>query len=89
LVKKTAAERSNRHRKNRLCSRAHSTFRAAASNFWFFATAILYTESEAHITDNVAFNDTLRQPRGIAGLNSPWNVPLYNTFTKPGVSRIS
>src|SRR5437016_10667034 len=40
----------------------------AASNFRFFATAILHTESEAHITDNVAFNYTLRQPRGIAGL---------------------
>jgi aminomuconate-semialdehyde/2-hydroxymuconate-6-semialdehyde dehydrogenase len=39
----------------------------AASNFRFFATAILHTESEAHITNNVAFNYTLRQPRGIAG----------------------
>src|SRR5207247_5119554 len=27
--------------------------------------------------DNVAFNYTLRQPRGIAGLISPWNLPLY------------
>ena len=49
----------------------------AASNFRFFATAILHTESEAHITDNVAFNYTLRHPRGIAGLISPWNLPLY------------
>src|SRR5205814_8615695 len=49
----------------------------AASNFRFFATAILHTESEAHITDNVAFNYTLRQPRGVAGLISPWNLPLY------------
>jgi aminomuconate-semialdehyde/2-hydroxymuconate-6-semialdehyde dehydrogenase len=49
----------------------------AASNFRFFATAILHTESEAHITDNVAFNYTLRLPRGIAGLISPWNLPLY------------
>jgi aminomuconate-semialdehyde/2-hydroxymuconate-6-semialdehyde dehydrogenase len=49
----------------------------AASNFRFFATAILHTESEAHITDNVAFNYTLHQPRGIAGLISPWNLPLY------------
>src|SRR5438132_6523783 len=49
----------------------------AASNFRFFPTAILHTESEAHITDNVAFNYTLRQPRGIAGLISPWNLPLY------------
>src|SRR6184192_553331 len=49
----------------------------AASNFRFFATAILHTESEAHITDGVAFNYTLRQPRGIVGLISPWNLPLY------------
>jgi len=49
----------------------------AIANFRFFATAILHTESQAHITDNVAFNYTLRQPRGIAGLISPWNLPLY------------
>jgi aminomuconate-semialdehyde/2-hydroxymuconate-6-semialdehyde dehydrogenase len=49
----------------------------AASNFRFFATAILHTESEAHITDRIAFNYTLRQARGVAGLISPWNLPLY------------
>ena len=49
----------------------------AASNFRFFATAILHTENEAHITDSLAINYTLRQPRGITGLISPWNLPLY------------
>ncbi|HEX4641095.1 MAG TPA: aldehyde dehydrogenase [Chthoniobacterales bacterium] len=49
----------------------------AASNFRFFATAILHTENEAHVTDGVAFNYTLRQPRGVAGLIAPWNLPLY------------
>jgi len=49
----------------------------AVANFRFFATAILHRENEAHITDGVAFNYTLRQPRGIAGLISPWNLPLY------------
>ncbi len=49
----------------------------AASNFRFFATAILHTESEAHLTDNVAFNYTLRLPLGVVGLISPWNLPLY------------
>lgn len=49
----------------------------AISNFRFFATAILHTENEAHVTDDIAFNYTLRQPRGIAGLISPWNLPLY------------
>src|SRR5437763_12160328 len=56
----------------------------AASNFRFFATEILHTESEALITDNVAFNYTLRQPRGIAGLISPWNLPLYLLSWKIG-----
>ena len=49
----------------------------AASNFRFFATAILHTENEAHVTDGLALNYTLRQPRGITGLISPWNLPLY------------
>jgi aminomuconate-semialdehyde/2-hydroxymuconate-6-semialdehyde dehydrogenase len=49
----------------------------AAANFRFFATAILHTESEAHFTDSRALNYTLRQPRGVAGLISPWNLPLY------------
>lgn len=49
----------------------------ASSNFRFFATAILHTETEAHVTDGLAFNYTLRQPRGITGLISPWNLPLY------------
>lgn len=49
----------------------------AVANFRFFATAILHHASEAHVTDNVALNYTLRQPVGVAGLISPWNLPLY------------
>ena len=49
----------------------------AASNFRFFATAILHTRDDAHITDQRAINYTLRQPRGVSGLISPWNLPLY------------
>lgn len=49
----------------------------AAANFRFFATAILHARSESHVTDGVALNYTLRQPRGVAGLISPWNLPLY------------
>jgi aminomuconate-semialdehyde/2-hydroxymuconate-6-semialdehyde dehydrogenase len=56
----------------------------AAANFRFFATAILHTENEAHVTDGLAFNYTLRQPRGIAGLISPWNLPLYLLSWKIG-----
>jgi aminomuconate-semialdehyde/2-hydroxymuconate-6-semialdehyde dehydrogenase len=49
----------------------------AVSNFRFFASAILHYASEAHITDSTALNYTLRQPLGVAGLISPWNLPLY------------
>jgi aminomuconate-semialdehyde/2-hydroxymuconate-6-semialdehyde dehydrogenase len=49
----------------------------ASANFRFFATAILHTRSEAHVTDHAALNYTLRRPRGVAGLISPWNLPLY------------
>jgi aminomuconate-semialdehyde/2-hydroxymuconate-6-semialdehyde dehydrogenase len=49
----------------------------AVSNFRFFGTAILHTRTEAHTTDYEALNYTLRRPRGVAGLISPWNLPLY------------
>ena len=49
----------------------------AVANFRFFATAILHASSEAHVTDAAALNYTLRQPLGVAGLISPWNLPLY------------
>lgn len=49
----------------------------AAANFRFFATAIIHFASESHVTDGVALNYTLRQPRGVCGLISPWNLPLY------------
>ena len=49
----------------------------AALNFRFFASAILHGHSEAHVTDHTALNYTLRRPRGVCGLISPWNLPLY------------
>jgi aminomuconate-semialdehyde/2-hydroxymuconate-6-semialdehyde dehydrogenase len=49
----------------------------ASANFRFFATAVLHAASEAHLTDRGALNYTIRRPRGVAGLISPWNLPLY------------
>ncbi len=49
----------------------------AAANLRFFATAILHDEGVAHHTDGQSLNYTLRKPRGVAGLISPWNLPLY------------
>jgi aminomuconate-semialdehyde/2-hydroxymuconate-6-semialdehyde dehydrogenase len=49
----------------------------AALNFRFFATAILHFASEAHAMGETALNYTLRDPIGVAGCISPWNLPLY------------
>jgi aminomuconate-semialdehyde/2-hydroxymuconate-6-semialdehyde dehydrogenase len=49
----------------------------AALNFRFFASAIVNFASEAHPTENLAINYTLRNPVGVAGCISPWNLPLY------------
>ena len=49
----------------------------AASNFHFYGTAILHFASEAHIMEDTAINYTVRNPVGIAGCISPWNLPLY------------
>ena len=49
----------------------------AILNFRFFATAILHAETRSHMTDDRALNYTIRHPLGVAGLISPWNLPLY------------
>jgi len=49
----------------------------ASENFRFFATASLHFDSEIHEMDGKALNYTLRQPVGVVGCISPWNLPLY------------
>lgn len=49
----------------------------ASSNFRFFATGIMHFSSESHIMEDRAINYTARQPIGIVGCISPWNLPLY------------
>ena len=49
----------------------------AVQNFDFFADAVTQFASEAHPTDEVALNYTLRQPLGPVACISPWNLPLY------------
>jgi NAD-dependent aldehyde dehydrogenases len=49
----------------------------AVSNFKFYATAAMHFSSESHETVGQAINYTLRQPVGVAGCISPWNLPLY------------
>ncbi|MBU3714967.1 MAG: aldehyde dehydrogenase [Ferruginibacter sp.] len=49
----------------------------ASSNFRFFATASMQFASESHAGENNSINYTLRQPIGVVGCISPWNLPLY------------
>lgn len=49
----------------------------ASANFQFFATGIMHFASESHTMQDKAINYTLRQPLGVVGCISPWNLPLY------------
>jgi len=50
----------------------------ASSNFRFFAHAITQFASEAHESVGLnTMNFTIRQPIGVVGCISPWNLPLY------------
>ena len=49
----------------------------AIANFRFYATAAMHTSNESHETVGQAINYTLRQPLGVVGCISPWNLPLY------------
>lgn len=49
----------------------------ASANFRFFATGIMHFASESHNMEDKAVNYTLRQPIGLVGCISPWNLPLY------------
>lgn len=50
----------------------------AASNFRFYGNAITQFASESHESvGQQAINYTLRQPIGVVGCISPWNLPLY------------
>jgi aminomuconate-semialdehyde/2-hydroxymuconate-6-semialdehyde dehydrogenase len=48
----------------------------AVANLRFFAEAITQWPGESHF-DARAINITLRQPLGVVGCISPWNLPLY------------
>lgn len=49
----------------------------AVSNFKFYATAAMHVWNESYDTTGQAINYTLRQPLGVVGCISPWNLPLY------------
>lgn len=48
-----------------------------ALNFRFFAGELRHRREQAMRLDESSFSYVLRQPVGVAGLISPWNLPLY------------
>jgi aminomuconate-semialdehyde/2-hydroxymuconate-6-semialdehyde dehydrogenase len=48
----------------------------AVANFRFFAGAVRHASTDCHEMPG-ALNYTLRRPLGVAGLITPWNLPLY------------
>ena len=49
----------------------------AVANLRFFADAALTDRQEEYTTGDVAMNTVLRDPIGVVGVISPWNLPLY------------
>ena len=49
----------------------------AHDNFEFFGNAIQQFASESHVNQNKSINYTTRNPIGVVGCISPWNLPLY------------
>ncbi|HET7267387.1 MAG TPA: aldehyde dehydrogenase [Oleiagrimonas sp.] len=49
----------------------------AVANLRYFAAAITTWDGASHAMETGAINYTLRQPLGVVGCISPWNLPLY------------
>jgi len=49
----------------------------ARDNFEFFAASVLHFASESHHQKGKFINYTTRNPIGVVGCISPWNLPLY------------
>ncbi|XP_071830126.1 2-aminomuconic semialdehyde dehydrogenase-like [Apostichopus japonicus] len=57
----------------------------AVQNLRFFATAIQHTLNDSTVQSKFGvFNYTTKNPIGVAGLISPWNLPLYLLTLKIG-----
>ncbi len=55
---------------------SHLDIPRSAYNFEFFAELIKHEGTDCHPVDGTFLNYTLREPVGVAGCISPWNLPL-------------
>ncbi len=54
----------------------------AQANFRFYASAILHEQSRAYHKPGESVHYEMRQPVGVVGCLSPWNLPLYLLTSK-------
>jgi aminomuconate-semialdehyde/2-hydroxymuconate-6-semialdehyde dehydrogenase len=52
------------------------------ANFRFFAAAILHEQTQAYHQPGSAIHYAMRQPIGVVGCITPWNLPLYLLTSK-------
>ena len=55
---------------------SHLDIPRSAYNFEFFAEMVKYVSTDCNPVDDKFLNYTLREPVGVAGCISPWNLPL-------------
>jgi len=55
----------------------HVDIPRASANMRFYGTAIRHYATDAHVQPGQMVNYTVREPYGVAGCISPWNLPLY------------
>ena len=78
IIEKCRTSKAESEDNRAFISRICDSIPRASLNFEFFANAITQFASEAHESVGMgAVNFTLRQPIGVVGCISPWNLPLY------------
>ncbi len=60
-----------------LCETMHGDIPRAAANFHFFADLCVNQSQPGYTGSDGSFHVSVREPIGVVGLITPWNLPLY------------